>query len=63
MDELQKARADWLDALRRNVELECEVERLKQANFELQSRLIASQTMAMVHECTANALVQAMFHV
>jgi hypothetical protein len=61
MTELQQARADWLDALSKNVELECQVERLKQANFELQSQLINAQAMACIHEMNSSVMIHAMF--
>jgi hypothetical protein len=52
MTDLQQARADWLTALQRVVDLEAEVERLKQANFELRYKLIAERTMVALYETT-----------
>jgi len=48
MNELQKARADWLDAESRILALQKEVQRLTTANFELQMKLHCAQGEAAI---------------
>jgi hypothetical protein len=49
MTELQQARADWLNELSKNVQLQHENTKLRQQVFELQSKLIASQTENVIN--------------
>jgi hypothetical protein len=56
MNELQQARSEWLKELSRNVELESEVQRLKQENFEFRSRLLVAQTISCIHEQSTRLL-------
>lgn len=48
MDELQKARAKWLDAESRLIALQRENQRLTVANFELQMKLTCAQGEAAI---------------
>jgi hypothetical protein len=56
MTDLQQARADYIETLQKLVTAEAEVERLKCANFELQSRLFMAQTQLAVHGAMSEVL-------
>lgn len=52
MTDLQLARADWLDAETRLLALQKENSDLRCRCFELESKLIAAQTMEAVWKCS-----------
>ena len=56
MTDLQQPSADYLKALQNLIAAEAEVERLKCANFELQSRLFMAQTQLAVHGAMSEVL-------
>lgn len=63
MTELQQARADWLNAELRVVDLQRENQRLLQQNHELQMRLVSTQFRATIAEAMSTGLAQAMLTV
>jgi hypothetical protein len=60
MNDLQKARADWLDAESRCLKLQKENSDLGQRVFELEMKLVVSQARAESAEVMLTASVRAM---
>jgi hypothetical protein len=60
MDELQQARAKWLDAEARIIALQRENQRLSSENFELQMKLIGAQTELSVTKGAQAGLLAAL---
>lgn len=63
MTELQQARADWLNAESRIVDLQRENQRLLQQNHELQMNLISMQCRATIAEAMSVGFAQTMLTV
>ncbi len=60
MTELQQARADWLNAESRILDLQRENQRLMQQNHELTMKLICAEVRAMTAEAMATGTMQAL---
>ena len=63
MDELQKARADWIAALEENLRLSGENDRLKRENHELRLQLSTAQCQATMMQGLATAYGKALLTV
>lgn len=63
MNELQQARKRWLDELEKNVKLQAEMERLRVENFELQNKLIVSDSQRDIAQTMVSESLRAMLTV
>ncbi len=63
MTELQEARAKWLDAETRALQLQSEVTRLQRANYELQSQVITLSAQSSIWEIGYRNMTSAMLGV